>query len=68
MTDFETQKQAVVKTLQQYFNNYRKNNLDVESLNNFNISNADLKSIGEQMSKSFEYTEKIGKKKVTTKK
>ena len=59
LKDFKTQKQALVKTLQQYFNNYRKNNFDVKSLNNFDISNADLKSIGEQMSKSFEYTEKI---------
>ena len=67
LEDFKTQKQAVTKTLQQYFSDYKRKNFDPKSLNNFDITNADLKSIGEQISKSFEYTRKVGKKKVTTK-
>jgi len=67
LEDFKTQEQAVTKTLQQYFNDYKRKNFDPKSLNNFDITNADLKSIGKQISKSFEYTKKVGKKKVTTK-
>ena len=67
LEDFKTQKQAVVKTLQQYFGDYKAKNFDPKSQNNFDISNADLKSIGEQISRTFEYKVKKGKKTVTKK-
>ena len=67
LDDFKTQEQAVTKTLQQYFNDYKRKNFNPKSLNNFDITNANLKSIGKQISKSFEYTKKVGKNKIITK-
>ena len=66
LKDFEKQETAVVKTLQQYFGDYIRQNTSLKNTNPFGINNANLKIIGQQISKSFQF-EKITPKQIASK-
>ena len=66
LNDFEKQETAVVKTLQQYFGEYVKQNTSAKNTNPFGISNANLKLIGKQINKSFQF-EKVTPNQIASK-